>query len=239
MCQCARTIRTPSGLFRGGNGQRLTPPSQRPVAARSRFVESCDPTNINTVCGETPSEIENHRCYSLHGCRSWRARSMRCRSFTARCRRPPRDPFTLFVWEVLSVHSTPRKRDAALAASEAYSRADAGRDVARAAEEARRERGACRTLSRKPPDGAQDRRRSLPALAGAAGASRRPARSGATGAQAVSAARRGRRPPAAALRRGPSRSCRSTHGSTASAAVWGTDRRPPISRSRRGRSRPR
>jgi len=28
----------------------------------------------------------------------------------------PRDPFTLFVWEVLSVHSTPRKRDAALAA---------------------------------------------------------------------------------------------------------------------------
>src|SRR6476620_12078181 len=30
--------------------------------------------------------------------------------------RPPRDPFTLFVWEVLSVHSTPRKRDAAVAA---------------------------------------------------------------------------------------------------------------------------
>lgn len=29
---------------------------------------------------------------------------------------PPRDPFTLFVWEVLSVHSTPIKRDAALAA---------------------------------------------------------------------------------------------------------------------------
>jgi endonuclease III len=28
----------------------------------------------------------------------------------------PRDPFTLFVWEVVSVHSTPRKRDAALAA---------------------------------------------------------------------------------------------------------------------------
>src|SRR5205807_8130159 len=30
--------------------------------------------------------------------------------------RPPRDPFTLFVWEVLSAHSTPRKRDAALGA---------------------------------------------------------------------------------------------------------------------------
>ena len=30
--------------------------------------------------------------------------------------RPPPDPFTLFVWEVLSVHSTPRKRDAALTA---------------------------------------------------------------------------------------------------------------------------
>jgi endonuclease-3 len=29
---------------------------------------------------------------------------------------PPRDPFRLFVWEVLSVHSTPHKRDAALAA---------------------------------------------------------------------------------------------------------------------------
>src|SRR5882724_10138243 len=29
---------------------------------------------------------------------------------------PPRDPFILFVWEVLSVHSTPRRRDAALAA---------------------------------------------------------------------------------------------------------------------------
>lgn len=29
---------------------------------------------------------------------------------------PPRDPFRLFVWEVLSVHSTPRKRDAALTA---------------------------------------------------------------------------------------------------------------------------
>jgi endonuclease-3 len=28
----------------------------------------------------------------------------------------PRDPFTLFVWEVMAVHSTPRKRDAALAA---------------------------------------------------------------------------------------------------------------------------
>jgi endonuclease III len=29
---------------------------------------------------------------------------------------PPRDPFTLFVWEVLSAHSTPFKRDASLAA---------------------------------------------------------------------------------------------------------------------------
>jgi endonuclease-3 len=29
---------------------------------------------------------------------------------------PPTDPFILFVWEVLSVHSTPRKRDAAFAA---------------------------------------------------------------------------------------------------------------------------
>jgi len=29
---------------------------------------------------------------------------------------PPHDPFTLFVWEVLSVHSTPAKRDASMAA---------------------------------------------------------------------------------------------------------------------------
>ena len=29
---------------------------------------------------------------------------------------PPHDPFTLFVWEVLSAHSTPLKRDASLAA---------------------------------------------------------------------------------------------------------------------------
>ena len=29
---------------------------------------------------------------------------------------PPHDPFTLFVWEVLAVHSTPAKRDAALQA---------------------------------------------------------------------------------------------------------------------------
>jgi endonuclease III len=36
--------------------------------------------------------------------------------FYGRLPSPPRDPFRLFVWEVLSVHSTPRKRDAALAA---------------------------------------------------------------------------------------------------------------------------
>ena len=38
------------------------------------------------------------------------------RTFYGRLPAPPADPFTLFVWEVLSVHSTPRKRDAALAA---------------------------------------------------------------------------------------------------------------------------
>ena len=36
------------------------------------------------------------------------------RKFYGTLTTPPRDPFTLFVWEVLSVHSTPRKRDAAL-----------------------------------------------------------------------------------------------------------------------------
>ncbi|MBI3494061.1 MAG: hypothetical protein HY047_20125 [Acidobacteria bacterium] len=38
------------------------------------------------------------------------------RAFYGALPAPPRDPFTLFVWEVLSVHSTPYKRDAALAA---------------------------------------------------------------------------------------------------------------------------
>jgi endonuclease III len=38
------------------------------------------------------------------------------RSFYGRLPAPPADPFTLFVWEVLSVHSTPRKRDAAMGA---------------------------------------------------------------------------------------------------------------------------
>jgi endonuclease III len=38
------------------------------------------------------------------------------RTFYGALPTPPRDPFTLFVWEVLSVHSTPRKRDAAFAA---------------------------------------------------------------------------------------------------------------------------
>lgn len=40
----------------------------------------------------------------------------RLRKFYGALPAPPEDPFTLFVWEVLSGHSTPRKRDAALAA---------------------------------------------------------------------------------------------------------------------------
>src|SRR5439155_9778534 len=36
--------------------------------------------------------------------------------FYGRLPAPPADPFMLFVWEVLSAHSSPRKRDAALAA---------------------------------------------------------------------------------------------------------------------------
>ena len=38
------------------------------------------------------------------------------KNFYGRLPTPPADPFTLFVWEVLSVHSTPRKRDAAMGA---------------------------------------------------------------------------------------------------------------------------
>lgn len=40
----------------------------------------------------------------------------RLRTFYGALPSPPREPFTLFVWEVLSTHSSPRKRDAALAA---------------------------------------------------------------------------------------------------------------------------
>ena len=40
----------------------------------------------------------------------------RLRKFYGALPSPPGDPFTLFVWEVMGVHSTPRKRDAALAA---------------------------------------------------------------------------------------------------------------------------
>jgi len=40
----------------------------------------------------------------------------RLRKFYGALPAPPEEPFTLFVWEVLSGHSTPRKRDAALAA---------------------------------------------------------------------------------------------------------------------------
>ena len=40
----------------------------------------------------------------------------RLQQFYGRLPAPPRDPFILFVLEVLSAHSTPRKRDAALAA---------------------------------------------------------------------------------------------------------------------------
>jgi endonuclease III len=44
------------------------------------------------------------------------ARLNALQTFYGALSRPPRDPFILFVWEVLSVHSTPRRRDAALAA---------------------------------------------------------------------------------------------------------------------------
>ena len=49
--------------------------------------------------------------------------------FYGSCRPRRAIRFALFVWEVLSVHSTPRKRDAAMRA-ETRPCADAGRDVA-------------------------------------------------------------------------------------------------------------
>jgi endonuclease III len=55
------------------------------------------------------------RCYSLAVTRIDSLVSV-LRRFYGTLPMPPRDPFTLFVWEVLSAHSTPPKRDAALAA---------------------------------------------------------------------------------------------------------------------------
>src|SRR5262249_48300466 len=40
----------------------------------------------------------------------------RLAEFYGRLPSPPHDPFMLFVWEVLSTHGSPRKRDAAIAA---------------------------------------------------------------------------------------------------------------------------
>src|SRR5262245_23812780 len=116
MCHRPRTIRTPSGLFRGGNRQWLTPLSQRPVSARSRFLESCDPTNMNDVCGETLSESEKLSVVQSSPVSKLESAIDALQKFYGALPRPPRDPFTLFVWEVLSTHSTDRKRDAALAA---------------------------------------------------------------------------------------------------------------------------
>jgi endonuclease III len=48
--------------------------------------------------------------------RSLNALIDRLHKFYGAVQPPPRDPFTLFVWEVLAVHSTPKKRDAALLA---------------------------------------------------------------------------------------------------------------------------
>ena len=123
--------------------------------------------------------------------------------------------------------------------TEAYSRADAGRDVARAAEEARRERDACRTLSREPPDGAAGpasissgaRRSCAKLLAGPLGPARRALKPfpqlGEAGAHRLLlfAADHPILPVDARLNRVGRR--------------LGYGRRPPISRSRRDRSRPR
>src|SRR6059036_2387239 len=64
---------------------------------------------------ETPSESENQSDRVSTVSRLERAIDV-LQIFYGALPRPPRDPFILFVWEVLSAHSNPRKRDAALAA---------------------------------------------------------------------------------------------------------------------------
>jgi hypothetical protein len=130
----------------------------------------------------------------------------------------PRDPFTLFVWEVLSVHSTPRKRDAALAALKRIP-AMTPDSMARAAETRAEPRSLART--REPDAGAADRRRAVPALAAtpaiirglllAARRARSRSRSSARRARTACCSSppirdsSGRRPPATARRRATSR----------------------------------
>ena len=81
---------------------------------------------------------------------------------------PPRDPFTLFVWEVLSVHSTPRKRDAALAALKripAMTPDSMWRAPQKKLEESVKLAG---PVPREPAPGAAHRLRAVPAIAGSA-----------------------------------------------------------------------
>ena len=75
------------------------------------------------------------------------------RAFYGRCRRRRADPFTLFVWEVLSAHSTPRKRDAALGALKRMRALTPDAMWRVAAEEARGERRARGPVSRAARSG--------------------------------------------------------------------------------------
>ena len=162
---------------------------------------------------------------------------MRCRSSTARCRRRRAIRSCSSCGKCCRSHSTPRKRDAALAALKRIPRAHAGRDVARAAEKARGEREARR---------ARTREKRLSALRTGADVFRRSPRSAgdhprsacrrAPGAEAAPAARRNRRAPHAAVRRRSAdpagRRARQPRRPAARATASGAT----ISRSRRDRS---
>src|SRR6187399_1868504 len=106
-----RTLFTRSG---GGIHQRLSGATRTRAMRRSHNLESRDPTRGCVSDGR-------HRPHSKPDV-EWVAVSrletllVSLQKFYGVLSPPPRDPFTLFVWEVLSAHSTPRKRDAALAA---------------------------------------------------------------------------------------------------------------------------
>ena len=81
---------------------------------------------MKNVSNQTLSEIGMSRALAgdlsdrvsafIHGMTRLESLIERLGKFYGAQAAPPRDPFTLFVWEVLSTHSSPRKRDAALAA---------------------------------------------------------------------------------------------------------------------------
>ena len=135
---------------------------------------------------------------------------------------PPRDPFALFVWEVLSVHSTPKKRDAAFGAlkrSRALTPDAMWRAPRKKLEDVGDPRG---SLRRAAAPCAADRRGPVQAVAGSVAGDHRAATRRPPGAEGPAADGRGRGLSHAAVCRPIVRSCRSMPASAAWRGGLGT-----------------